>query len=51
MAAVGGERVWARIGGWGAVGGEGVGHALEACKNFLSTAVSGGSTGACGVGV
>ena len=36
--------------GVGAVGAEGVGHALDACK-FLSIAVSGGSTGACGVGV
>ena len=36
---VGGE------GGGGGVGGGGFGHALEACKNFLCTAVSGGSRG------
>ena len=41
--------VWARIEGpcgWGCRWRRGFGHALEACKNFLSTAVGGGSTGA-----
>ena len=32
--------------GGGGEGGGGLGHALEACKNFLCTAVSGGSIGA-----
>ena len=35
------------MGGWGR---RGFGHALEACKNFLSTAVSGGSRGPAGWG-
>ena len=37
--------------GGGGGGGGGFGHALEACKNFLCTAVSGGSRGRAGVGV
>ena len=39
-----------RVGG--GTGGEGVGQPhWRPVQNFLSTAVSGGSTGACGVGV
>ena len=38
-----GRNVWHRGRGW--CGRRGFGHALEACKNFLSTAVSGGVGG------